>query len=293
MRVFVTGASGHIGSTVLPELIGAGHEVVGLARSETAEQKVRALGADPRRGSLDDLDLLSEQAARADAVIHLAFGNEQMMRGDFAGAVANDLTHVRALAEPLVDTGKALFGIGMQRTGDPRTDATIAANPRSQVTQMIATYAERGVRSVTFAIPPVTHSDLDRHGFIPMLIEIARRKGISGYPGEGTNTWPAAHTRDVATLYRLALEGAPAGAQIFAATEPGVPLRTIAETIGRHLNLPTESVPEDKVAEHFAGFPFVTMDFAMPNDATRELLGWTPKHPGLLDNLDLGHYFTR
>ncbi|GLY27196.1 SDR family oxidoreductase [Kineosporia sp. NBRC 101731] len=291
MRVFVTGASGHIGSTLLPELIGAGHEVVGLARSDASGKKVRELGAEVRRGSLDDLDLLREAATEADAVIHLAFSNELMMSGDFAGAVAKDLTHVGALGDALAGTGKALFGIGMQRTADAKVNATIDANPRSQVTQLIADYAQKGVRSVTFAIPPVTHSNLDRHGFIPLMISIARRTGISGYPGTGENTWPAAHTRDVATLYRLALEKAPAGAQLYAATEQGVPLKEIAEVIGRKLGIPTQSIPDEKVDEHFAGFPFVRIDFSMPNDETRELLDWTPSHPGLLADLEESHYF--
>ncbi|MBT0772741.1 SDR family oxidoreductase [Kineosporia sp. J2-2] len=291
MRVFVTGASGHIGSAVLPELIAGGHEVFGLARSDAAEKKVREAGAGVRRGSLDDLDLLREAAGEADAVIHLAFGNELMMSGDFAGAVAQDLIHVKALGDALIGTGKGLFGIGMQRAADAAYNATIDTNPRSQVTRLIVDYARQGVRAATFAVPPVTHSDLDRHGFIPMLIGIARRTGVSGYPGDGANTWPAAHTRDLATLYRLAVEKAPAGAQLYAATEAGVPLRQIAEVIGRRLGLPTVSIPQEEVDRHFAGFPFVRIDFTMPNDETRELLGWNPQHPGLIADLEQGHYF--
>ncbi|GAB6899675.1 SDR family oxidoreductase [Kineosporia succinea] len=291
MRVFVTGASGHIGSCVVPELVAAGHEVTGLARSDASEKKVRELGADVRRGSLDDLDVLGEGSRAADAVIHLGFSNELMMSGDFAGAVAKDLAHVSALGDALVGTGKALFGIGMQRTGDAAYNATIDANPRSQVTRLIVDYAGKGVRAATFAVPPVTHSDLDRHGFIPLMIQIARRTGVSGYPGGGTNTWPAAHTRDVATLFRLALEKAPAGAQLYAATEAGVSLKDIAEVIGRKLGIPVRSIPDEQVAEHFAGFPFVRIDFRMPNDETRALLGWDPAHPGLLEDLEQGHYF--
>ena len=294
MRVFVTGASGHIGSAVVSELVGAGHEVVGSARSDAAEKKIRELGAVAWRGSLDDFGRLGEAANQADAVVHLAFDNDLMMAGDFAGAVSNDRARVQALGQALAGTGKALFGIGMQRTGDPKADATIAANPRNEVTQLLADLAGQNIRTATFAIPPVTHSEADRGGFIPLLIGTARRTGVSGYPGEGENTWPAAHTRDVATLYRLALENeVPAGTQLYAATEAGVRLRDIAGVIGRRLGLPVRSIPPEQVAEHFADFPFVGIDFTMPNQATRELLGWNPEHPGLLADLEQGHYFAR
>jgi nucleoside-diphosphate-sugar epimerase len=137
----------------------------------------------------------------------------------------------------------------------------------------------------------VTHSARDRHGFIPMMIRFARDSGVSGYVGEGANLWPAAHTLDVASLYRLALEQPPAGAQLVAATEEGIPVREIAEVIGRHLGIPTVSIPAEQAADHFKGFPFITMDITMPNAATRELLGWDPTHPGLIADLDQGHYF--
>ena len=167
----------------------------------------------------------------------------------------------------------------------------INANPRSAVARAIAGFTERGVRTILVAIPPVTHSSRDKHGFIPMLIKIARDTGVSGYVGEGANRWPAAHTLDVARLYRLALEKAPAGAQLYAATEEGIEVREIAETIGRHLGIPTASIPAEQAADHFKGFPFVTMDITMPNAETRQLLGWEPAHPGLIADLDDGHYF--
>jgi nucleoside-diphosphate-sugar epimerase len=292
MRVFVTGASGHIGSAVVPELIQAGHEVTGLARSNASAGAVKAMGADVRRGDLSDPDGLREAAAGADAVIHLAFDHDTVMAGDFAGAVATDLAVVRALGGALAGTGKTFIGIGLTRTGDAQRDAEIDTNPRSAVAREIAGLAERGVRTILVAVPPVTHSSRDRHGFIPILIKIARDTGVSGYVGDGANRWPAGHTLDVASLYRLALDKAPAGAQLHAATEAGVPVREIAETIGRHLGIPAVSIPAGQAADHFKGFPFITLDITMPNADTRQLLGWEPVHPGLIADLDDGHYFT-
>ncbi len=292
MRVFVTGASGHIGSAVVPELIRAGHEVTGLARSDTSAAAVQAMGADVRRGDLGDPDGLREAAAGADAVIHLAFDHETMFAGNFAGAVATDLAVVQAFGDALAGTGKTFIGIGLTRTGDARRDATIEANPRSAVARTIAGFTERGVRTILVAIPPVTHSSQDKQGFIPMLINIARNTGVSGYVDEGANRWPAAHTLDVASLYRLALEKAPAGAQLYAAAEEGIAVREIAEVIGRRLGIPAVSVPAGEAADHFTGFPFITMDITMPNADTRQLLGWEPVHPGLIADLDDGHYFT-
>ena len=291
MRVFVTGASGHIGSAVVPELIQAGHEVTGLARSDTSAAAVKALGADVRRGDLRDLDGLREAAAAADAVVHFAFDHETMFAGDFAGATATDLAVVRAFGDALAGTGKTLIGIGFKPSGDAKRDAVINANPRSAVARAIDGFTERGVRAILVAIPPVTHSANDKHGFIPMMIRFARDVGVSGYVGEGINRWPAAHTLDVAALYRLALEKAPAGAQLYAATEAGIEVREIAEVIGRQLGLPTASIPPERAADHFKGFPFITMDITMPNADTRRLLGWEPTHPGLIADLEQGHYF--
>ena len=292
MRVFVTGASGHIGSAVVPELIQAGHEVVGLARSDASAAAVEALGAEARRGDLDDPDGLRAAAAEADGVVHLAFDHATMAAGDFAGAVATDLAVVRAYGEALAGTGKTLISVGFKPTGDARRDAAINANPRSAVGREIDGFTERGVRTVLVAIPPVTHSSRDRHGFIPTLIKIARETGVSGYVDEGANLWPAGHTLDVARLFPLALAKAPAGSQLYAATEEGIPVREIAEAIGRHLDVAAVSIPAEKAADHFAGFPFITMDITMPNADTKELLGWEPTHPGLIADLDEGHYFT-
>jgi nucleoside-diphosphate-sugar epimerase len=292
MRVFVTGASGHIAWAVVPELIQAGHEVVGLARSDASAAAVTAMGAEVRRGSLDDLDGLRKAAADADAVIHLAFDHDAIAAGKFADAVAADLAVVQTLGDALAGTGKALVGVGLTHTGDAKRDATIDANPRSAVSRAIAAFTGRGVRTVLVAVPPVTHSTRDKTGFIPTLIKIARGTGVSGYVGDGTNRWPAAHARDVGRLFRLALEKAPAGSQLYAAAEEGIPVREIAETIGRHLNVPAISIPAEQAADHFTGFPFITLDITMPNADTRKLLSWEPVLPGLIADLEDGHYFT-
>jgi nucleoside-diphosphate-sugar epimerase len=292
MRVFVTGASGHIATAVVPELIQAGHHVTGLARSETSAAAVKAMGADVRLGDLRDLADLREAVADADAVIHLAFDNDSFAAGNFAGAVATDLAVVGAFGDALAGTGKTLIGIGLTPTGDPQRDAAIDANPRSTVARAIANLARRDVRTILVAIPPVTHSTRDKSGFIPRLINIARRTGLSGYVDEGANRWAAGHTLDVGRLYQLALKKAPAGAQLYAATEEGITVREIAETIGRHLGIPAVGIPAAQAADHFKAFPFITLNITMPNAATRQLLDWQPTHPGLIAELEDGHYFT-
>jgi nucleoside-diphosphate-sugar epimerase len=292
MRVFVTGASGYIASAVVPELIQGGHEVVGLARSDASAAAVKAMGAEVRRGDLNDPVGLGEAAADADAVIHLAFDHAAMLAGNFAGAVATDMAVVQALGDALAGTGKTLIGVGMTHTGDAKRDAAIDASPRSAVARAIAGFSERGVRTILVAIPSVTHSAQDRYGFIPMLIKIARDTGVSGYVGDGANQWPAGHVLDIARLYRLALDKAPAGAQLYGATEQGITVREIAETIGRHLDIPAVSIPAEQAADHFKTFPFITLDLTMPNAGTRQLLDWEPVHPGLIADLEQGHYFT-
>jgi nucleoside-diphosphate-sugar epimerase len=293
MRVFVTGASGHIGSAVVPELLQAGHEVVGLARSETSAAAVKALGAEVRRSDLDDLDGLREAAANADGVIHLAYNHDAVSAGDLAGAAAADQAVVQALGDALAGTGKTLMGIGMGRTGTEDVDKAIDSNPRSAVARTVAGLAERGVRSMLVGVPPVVHSTRDKIGFIPTLIGIARGAGVSGYVGNGANRWPAAHALDVGRLYRLALEKAPAGSQLHAVGEEGITVREIAETIGRHLGVPTVSIPAEQAADHFEYFaPFMTLDVPTSSARTRQLLGWEPVHPGLIADLDQGHYFT-
>jgi len=279
LRVFVTGASGYIGSAAVPALIAAGHEVTGLARTDESAAKVTAMGAAVVRGGLGDLDLVASAAAEADATVHLAFDHETMMAGDFAGAVSTDLAVARAIGDALVGTDKAFFGIGL--------GTAVTQNPRGAVANVISGYATQGVRAVLVAVANSTHSDRDKHGFIPIMIRLARETGVSGYLGEGTNHWAAGHLDDLAQLYVLALEKAPPGAQLVAAGEPPVKVRAIAESIGRHLNLPAQSVDPS----HFAAFPFAGMDVVLSNESTRTLLRWTPTGPTLLEDLDHGHYF--
>ena len=226
IHVFVTAQQLIIGSAVVPELIQAGHDVTGLARSDASAAAVQAMGAEVYRGELSDPDGLREAVAAADAVIHLAFDHAMMMGGDFGGAVATDLAVVQALGDALAGTGKTFVGIGMTpTTGDASRDAAIAANPRSAVSQAIAGFSDRGVRTILVAVPPVTHSPQDKIGFVPTLIGIARDKGVSGYVEAGTNRWPAVHTLDLAVLFRLALDQAPAGAQLRGAAEDGIEVR--------------------------------------------------------------------
>lgn len=291
MRVFVTGASGHIGSAVVPELIAGGHEVVGLARSAASADAVAALGAQVRRGDLTDLDVLRGAAADADGVVHLAFDHDAVHAGDLAGAAAADLAVVRALGDALTGTGKTLVGIGL---GKGHLDGALAAHPRSAVAEAVAGLADHGVRPVLVGVPQVVHSTRDRVGFVPTLIGVARRTGVSGYVGDGATRWPAVHTLDLARLFRLALDRAPAGSQLPAAAEEGITVREIAEAIGRQLDLPATSVPAERAEDHFGPFGAFIMAFdnPMPSESTQHLLSWKPEHPGLIADIEQGHYFT-
>ncbi len=298
MRVFITGASGHLGSAIVPELIAAGHDVVGLARSDSAAAAVTALGATPRQGDLDDLEGLSEAAADSDGVIHLAFKHDQMRSGDFASAIAADLAAVHALGSALAGTGKAFVGTSGTLTlaylGRPGTEEDAGApGGRNDAENAVTGFAAQGVRSSVVRVPPITHSTLDRHGFARTLIAIAEQVGVAGYPGDGANRWPAGHTLDVAHLYRLALEDAPPGTRWHAAGDEGIPVREIARSIGEHLDIPTASIPADRLEAHFG---FLAMLIALDNPTstltTRRILGWEPTHPGLLADFDNGDYFT-
>lgn len=300
MRIFLTGASGHIGSAVIPELLAAGHEVVGLARSNEAAAAVAAAGADVHRGDLDDLDNLRAVAATADGVIHLAFKHEAMQTGDYAGAIAADLRAIETIGDALAGTGKPFVSTsgtlllafaGLTRVGT-EADA-LDAGPRVDAENAVVALADRGVRSSVVRLPPTVHSSLDHYGFVPTLIATARDKGVAAYVGDGNNRWPAGHTLDAAHLYRLALETAPAGARLHAVDDEGVPFREIAEAIGRHLDLPAISIPPEQADAHFGYLgPVVALDNPTSSARTRELLTWKPTHPGLIEDLDRGHYFT-
>ncbi|MEV4199755.1 SDR family oxidoreductase [Micromonospora globbae] len=300
MRVFVTGASGHLGSAVVPELLSAGHQVVGLARSETSAAAVEKLGAQVRRGDLSDLAVLREEAAASDGVIHLAYRHDLLLTGDLAAAAEADLVALKALADGLVGSGKPLVGTSGTLTlamggvvGRPGTERDVfPGGHRIDAENFVADLASRGVRSSIVRLTPTVHSSLDHQGFITAIIAAARRHGYAAYVGDGANRWPAVHTLDAATLYRLALEKAPAGSRLHAVADEGVPFAEIATAIGRNLGVPVRSISPEAADDHF-GFlgPLVQMDNPASADFTRELLGWTPVHPGLIAGLDEGHYF--
>jgi nucleoside-diphosphate-sugar epimerase len=306
MRVFVTGASGHIGSLVVAELLEAGHQVVGLARSDTSATALAAAGAEVHRGTLDDLDGLREAAAAADGVIHLAFMHDF---GDFAGAAAADLHAVETIGAALDDSGKPFVSTsGTLTLAFPLTpgplprhlgteqdviDPGTPSRPRVASEYTAVALAERGVRSSVVRLAPSVHGPADAHGFVPRLIGIAREKGVSAYVGDGSNRWPAVHELDAAHLYRLTLEKAPAGSRLHGVGDEGIPFREIADVIGRHLNLPLVSIPRDEADAHF-GFlgALVAIDNPTSSALTQERLGWRPTRPGLIADLDEGHYFS-
>jgi nucleoside-diphosphate-sugar epimerase len=292
MRVFVTGASGFIGSAVVSELIDAGHQVLGLARSASSADAVEAAGAHVHRGDLEDLESLRAGAESADGVIHLAFNHDFT---DYAGAAETDRRAIDTLGAVLagsdrpfvVTSGLAGFAFGRTMTED---DAADPDSPRASEHAALA-FASRGVRVAVLRLPPSVHGEGD-HGFVRRLIDIAREKGVSAYPGDGSNRWPAVHRFDAARLFRLALESAPAGARLHAIGDEGLPVRDIAGTIGRHLSLPVTAIAPETAADHFGWLGvFFSLDVPASSALTRERLGWRPTQPGLLDDLEEGHYF--
>ncbi|WP_034088088.1 SDR family oxidoreductase [Streptacidiphilus albus] len=299
MRVFVTGATGYVGSAVVRELMDAGHQVLGLVRSDAAADSLKQTGAAVHRGDLTDLDSLRAGAADADGVVHAAFNNVGPDT-DFAASCRIELDAVGALGEALAGSDRPLVvtsGTGFLPQGRLATEED-AADPqsflaiRSGMEGLALSFAARGVRVSLLRLAPSVHSDADKRGFLPTLVRIARSTGVSAYPGEGANRWPGVHCLDAARLYRLALESAPAGSRLHAVGEEGVPLREIAEVIGRHLGVPTVSLTGEQAEQHFDWIAhFVTLDNPTSNALTRQRLGWNPVHPALIPDLEAGHYF--
>ncbi|MEU2420993.1 SDR family oxidoreductase [Streptomyces sp. NPDC007851] len=300
MRVFVTGASGWLGSAVVPELLDAGHQVTGLARSDASAAALTTAGAEVVRGTVDDLDVLRTAAAASDGVIHLAFKHDIAFSGDFRGAAEADRRAVDAFGEVLAGSDRplviasGLLGLAPGRVVTERDVPAVDGSPTSvrQATALAALeLAGRGVRSAVVRLAPTCHGEGD-NGFMAALVGIARERGVSGYVGDGANRWPAAHRLDVGRLFRLAVEKAPAGSVLHGAGEEGVAIRDVAEVIGRHLDVPVVSVAPADAAGHFAWLGgFIGLDSPAASTVTRELLDWRPSQPGLLEDLDKGHYF--
>jgi nucleoside-diphosphate-sugar epimerase len=297
MRVFVTGATGFIGSAVVQDLLAAGHQVVGLARSDQGAQALTALGVEVHRGSLQDPDSLRTGAADADGVIHTAYIHDFSPTANPAAAAQADGDAIAAVGEALAGSGQPLVvasGLPAPVAGRAVTEAdAVEVNPAwPRVSERAAlAFADRGVRVSAVRLPPSVHGAGD-YAFVPALIRIAREKGLAAYIGDGSNVWPAVHRLDAARLFRLAVEAAPAGARLNGVGDEGVPFRDIATTIGRHLDVPVKSIPAEEAGAHFGTFAvFAQFDVPASSAGTRRLLGWEPVHPGLVADLDEGHYF--
>jgi nucleoside-diphosphate-sugar epimerase len=296
MRVFVTGATGFIGSAIVQELINAGHQVLGLARSEASAKSLGAAGAEVHQGDLEDIESLRSGAAASDGVIHTAFIH------DFSKFKINcetDRHAIEALGSALAGSDRPLVvtsGTGLLTPGRLATEESVppsgpTAIPRIASEEAALSVASQGVHVSVVRLPPSVHGDGD-HGFVPLLISIAREKGVSAYIGEGRNRWPAVHRLDAAHLFRLALEQGSAGARYHGVAEEGVAFRDIASVIGRHLSLPVVSKSHDEAADHFAWFAhFAALDNPSSSERTQERLGWRPRQPALIPDLDRGPYF--
>ncbi|WP_374009063.1 SDR family oxidoreductase [Leifsonia sp. LS-T14] len=295
MRVFVTGASGWIGSAVVPELLAAGHHVVGLARNEGSADRLRSAGAEPIPGDLDDLEALHAAASSADAVIHLAFKHDF---SDYAASGATERAVVQTFIDALEGTGKpflfasgiALVAPGRIATEDDASPFSAPDAPRGGAEVLALGAADRGIRPVALRFAPTVHGEGD-HGFAAVLAGIAREKGLAGYVGDGTNRWPAVHRSDAGRLVRLALDSPDTAPVVHAVAEEGIPTRLIAEAIGAAEGVPTASIDPDDVDAHFGWIGrFFGIDIPASSALTRARLGWEPTGPTLFDDLAAGHY---
>ncbi|OBB81478.1 3-beta hydroxysteroid dehydrogenase [Mycobacterium colombiense] len=294
MRVFVTGATGFVGSAIVAELLSAGHQVVGLARSQAAAASLRDAGAGVHRGALEDLDSLRRGAAAADGVIHTAYA---AMSADFMAAAHTDRRAIETIGEALAGSGRPLVVTSattfiapgrlatehdIAAAGTPRVDASEAA---------VVALAGRDVRASVLRLPTSVHGPGD-HGFAAQLIGTARETGVSAYPGDGTNRWPAVHRLDAAVSYRLALEAAPAGARLHAVADHGVPVYDIAATISRHTQLPVQAITAEEAFTHFGLLGAIfALDVPASSEVTEKQLEWRPAQPGLLADLNAAHYY--
>jgi nucleoside-diphosphate-sugar epimerase len=290
MRVFVTGATGFVGSAVVRDLIAAGHRVLGLARSDAGAAALTAMGAEVHRGSLEDHASLRSGAATADGVLHLGFNH------DFSKFLDNcelDRRAILAIGEELKGSERPLIvtsGVALLAPGRLATEDDEAAQHFPRVSESAA-LSLAGVRAAAVRLPPSTHGEGD-HGFVPILINLAREKGVAAYIGDGMNRWPAAHRVDAARVYRLALEQGATMKHYHAIAEEGVPFKAIAEVIGKRLGLPVVSKSTDEAAAHFGWFArFAAVDVPTSSAKTRALLSWEPKEKGLIEDLDQPYYF--